>query len=391
MTGTETPRDLVLAGDRPGQFTPASGAAADGTVKFVKDLISVGEYTHPQDGWRLEVTRDRMDAWVASFRRMREDGIDVEVVVDHSFSARDEMGCVTDIWRVGDTLYGLHEMRGEGVPLARKCRNVSIWLDGKYRSGNGKGYGEAIVHSSISQQPIAPGQKPFIEIAASATNPAGRRAAVLSKVAGDEELTMDKDTLKALREMAGDAELAEDKVLEAIGERLKKNGEDLAAASSRATAAEQELEKLKEKVTALESKGGEDKGDDKTPLQIAASRVDVDILDELADGAEAKLDALACGAKPAITPACRDALKKVLIGGKGGHHALMLSKRAAGTEQSIARQVIDALASNDPIALGEQTASQAKALSRHVPGEGDRADDKEIVAGLVAAAGGSDD
>jgi hypothetical protein len=135
---------------------------------FVKDLIWSGSYTHPTKGWTLDVTPERMDKWIEAFDAMRSNGVDIEVPVDHSLKAEDNKGYVRRLYREGDTLFGEMELRGDGVDIVRKNRNVSIFLEPDVKDGRGNVYGEAITHVALVQKPVIPGQGDFVPIAASA-------------------------------------------------------------------------------------------------------------------------------------------------------------------------------------------------------------------------------
>src|ERR1700744_3823857 len=66
---------------------------------FWADAIRAGRYVHPGGSFELAVEGLRLDTWAENFRRMRDAGIDVPVPVDHSTSARDNLGFVVDVKR----------------------------------------------------------------------------------------------------------------------------------------------------------------------------------------------------------------------------------------------------------------------------------------------------
>ena len=160
-------------------FAPLSAAAflaigpavvADNTPRrrFLKDMIHVGGYAHPDKKWTLDVAASRIDSWVAAFSKARSAGVDFEVTIDHGKGAKAVVGYLLDMFRDGDRLMGVHEFIGqENIDLASRCKNVSVEIDPDFADGKGNKYGEMIVKSSVVQQPIVPGQKPFIPIAAS--------------------------------------------------------------------------------------------------------------------------------------------------------------------------------------------------------------------------------
>jgi hypothetical protein len=130
--------------------------------RFIKDLIAVGDYAHPEKQWSLHVTPDRLDKWVQRFNAARANGIDFEVTLDHSPSARSVVGYLTSLFREGDRLMGVHEFIGEeAIEIAQRVKNVSVEIDPDFVDGKGNHYGEAIVKSSLVQQPVVPGQLAF--------------------------------------------------------------------------------------------------------------------------------------------------------------------------------------------------------------------------------------
>lgn len=126
------------------------------------DAIRVGRYVHPAGHFELSVDESRLDAWAANFRRMRDAGVDVPVPVDHSTSARDNLGFVIDAKRDGDRLCLLHQFIGDDA-IALAARNkVSLAIDPQFHDGHGTPYGDCIVHSSLTPIPVVPGQAGFV-------------------------------------------------------------------------------------------------------------------------------------------------------------------------------------------------------------------------------------
>lgn len=333
-----------------GDFQPQGDATTteDGTPtrRFLKDMLRVGVYTHPVFGWELDVTRERLDRFVAAFNRMQGNGIDVEVPVDHSFEAEDNRGYVTSMYRDGDTLYGVHEMRGEqAIALAGMNKNVSVWIEPDYTDGEANAYGEAIIHSSIVQQPVVPGQGEFVPLAASAAT-APPTVLVLSQK-GDDDMEL-QEFVNKLRELMGAGDdLTVENALSRIGERFEANAAKVAD--------------LGKQVTDLQAKVEQGKAASSAPT------MDPDLAETLGTTADRELAMLV--EKGNITPAVKKRLSAALVGEQGKRNVRALSVKGGG---SVANAVIDALRDNDPAKLGEHTGSQhGRALSRNVPdGEG---------------------
>jgi hypothetical protein len=133
---------------------------------FWADGIHTGRYVHPAGHFELLVDRQRLDTWADNFRRMREAGVDVPVPVDHSPSARDNLGYVIDVRRDGDTLRLLHQLIGDDAIKLAARNKVSLGIDRNFTDGRGTPFGDCVVHSSLTPIPVVPGQAGFVPLAA---------------------------------------------------------------------------------------------------------------------------------------------------------------------------------------------------------------------------------
>ena len=335
-----------------GEVQPISGLWTDENGvprrRYVKDMIRVGKYKHPRDGWELDVTVEKIDEWIEKFRQMKAAGVDVEIAKDHSMKADDVVGYVVDMYREGDTLYGVHEMRGsDAIDLAARVKNVSVLIDRDYVDGKGNKYGEVIVHSALVQQPVVPGQSDFKAIAASRSG--GEVQEVPMLLSGDFEMANSDEVLEKLRELAGLDEGDEQVVMSKLTEMIS----ELKTAKEAAEAKIKELESSNAELIAAS--------------KAANEQVDPDVLEERAETAEEKLQSLVEKAK--ITPAVAKKLQAALIGDSGARNAYALTRKASGMDVPLAKQILEALKENDPVELGEKTKAQSVALARQVPGE----------------------
>ena len=340
--------------------------------RFRKDLISTGTYRHPSGQWTLEVTPERMDRWAAAFGRMRDGGVDVEVVVDHRMDAEAVRGYLVEMIREGDTLYGVHELIGEeAIRLASTVKNVSILIEKDFRDGQGRSYGEAITHSSIVQQPLVPGQKGFVPIAASRGGEAAE-ILLLSRPA-----CLDEQTLAEVREMlGGDADVTAETALPLVRERLSTLTQRLEKLSVEKPGLVKQTEELTAQVEQLQAKLAEVDG---------RSAVDPESLEVLAEGVEARIDGLVDRGR--LAPAAAAMARTLLVGAPGERNVLMLSRRASRTSTAPARDVLGILEANTPAPVGEQTGPQAIALGRIVPDESASDHDPSVTKAMIASAG----
>ena len=341
------------------------GSANDdtNTQLFKKDMLKIGVYEHPVFGWTLDITEERLYRYVAAFNKMKENGVDVEVPVDHSDSATANLGYVVDMFVEPDedgvlTLYGMHEIRGEeAIGIVERNKNVSVLIDKDYKDGKSNSYGEAIVHSSVVQQPVLPGQGDFEAVNVAASKCVAGKIPVLTLSKLSRSNDMDEKTLEALKKLlgAGDEVTAEN-VLSRLEARFTENGEKLSGLGTEIVGLKGEIEKLK-----ANTAGKEDK----------KASLDPNLAEQMGSTADQQLDLLVEAGK--ITPAVKSKLSLALVGETGSRNSLALSIGAAG-ESSMLTKVVEALRENNIIELNEKTGVQV--LSRVIPG----VEDKEAVA-----------
>lgn len=320
---------------------------------FWADGIRTGTYVHPSRTFELRVDGARIDGWVRNFRRMRDNGIDVPVPVDHSASARDNLGYVLDVRREEDTLRLLHQLIGEDAIRLASRNKVSLGIDPAFKDGVGRFYGDCVVHSSLTPVPVVPGQEGFVPMADSFAN--GERAPVLlwmAKTPADPVTPL----LDDVRRLTGAAEeLAAENALPVLlswaqgaAARQVEMARSLADAERRASTAEGRVLELSRTTPAI-------------PAELLSSFADL-----YGRQAEALVQA------GHITPACRDRLLALLRpGGRACPQMmpLMLSRRTgdAGVEDRLIDALFAALEQNRALVAGERTGVQI--LSRAVPGD----------------------
>jgi len=346
------------------------------TQRFVKDLIQVGVYKHPVDKWELNVTPEKMDEWIAASQSMEANGVSANVVKDHSFRSDDALGSLSGLFRKANekgvmTLYGIHTMIGkDSIELAQKVGQVSIWLEPSFVDGKGRSYGEAIIHSSITPQPVVPDQQGFVPIAADT----GRRSMAAS--------------LKRLSTNTGDTKMNLEQWAKLLGLKL----EDLTA--------ENLFEKVGDHVKALSTTHEAEVATLKTSAETLTGRVaeleakaagikdvkpDPDALNMLAEGTEMKIDTLV--EKGHLTPKAASILKAGLVGSPEARNARALSRTANNGVTPYAEVVLNALAENKPVDLKQQTGAQV--LSRQLPGDdASAAADPAVIKNMVSGAAG---
>lgn len=332
------------------------------TRRFRKDAVKVGTYSHPTDGWTEKFGTDRMDRWCSAFKKMRDNGVDVEFFADHGTPGdrADKLrGYIEDMYRDNDDLMVVVNAIGEdGVKLCETCRNVSAEIE-PFADAKGNDYGEAVLAVVACEKPVVPGQRPFERIAASRIgSKPNRKIPILTLAADPPEETDMTPLLEAIGKLMGADDLTEDNAIE-----------KLEAFSASHNVQITEVKTLKGQLADLETTAGKGK----------MPEVDEDVLEDTAEAREAELDQLVTAGK--ITPAVRTKIAAALIGEPGKRRALGLSTRVAkhlGFTTPLAKQIIAALKENDPavlVKMHEKTGPQRLALTRE---DGDDTDDKWV-------------
>lgn len=167
---------------------------------------------------------------------------------------------------------------------------------------------------------------------------------------------MDPKTLTKIQAALGLDTLNESGIGDAITHYAKAMSTDLDKTSKALTVALGEVETLTAKAASRKTEN------DLVYRAEVPPTVDDDMLDMMVEGAEAKLESLVLSGR--IVPVVSKKLHAVLIGEPGKRNTYALSRTLSRTERSVVRQVLDALADNDPKTLHEQTSAQAHVLSR---------------------------
>lgn len=347
--------------------TAGSRKFSDGDVNtqvFKKDMLSVGVYEHPIFGWTMDITEERLHRFVAAFKQMRENGVDIEVPIDHSFSASDNLGYVIDMFIENNnegipTLFGMHEIRGaDAIGIVERNKNVSVIIDPGFKDGKGNSYGEAIVHSSVVQQPVFPGQGDFKAVGIAASRCVAGKIPVFTLSNITRSDIMDEKTLAKLKELLGAGDdVTADNVLSRLEQRFGEH-------KTKLSTLETENVELKGKIEKFEADG----------KKKAASKVEIDpnLAEQMGATAEQQLSLLVDAGK--ITPSVKEKLCSALIGTPGNRNLMALSI-GQKSQPSMLSKVVDALKENDVVKLNEVTGLQV--LSRNIPGETDEKVDAE--------------
>lgn len=321
--------------------TPSrSGYLPDGKPfrRYVKDILKVGSYRHPVDGWRWQVTPEKLRELADKYQSMADAGLDVEITRDHSPKADDILGYVVGMFVMNDQLFAEMEFRGEeSIGLATRVRNVSIEVDPDLKDGEGKKWGEAITAVSLVKAPVYSGQGEFI--AASR----GRVPVLKFSTKGTNEM----DLLKVISEALGIDDLSEDNA----EEKIKDLGRSRKTADEKLAALETKVAEL----TAALEEARKSKGDGKPK---GLSREMQEVLDERRETLAESLSDLE-GKTLVLSKESITEIRDLILGGSGeGRNVAMLSRAADGPAP--AKRFVDLIRKNatDPVRPGTKTFSR---------------------------------
>jgi hypothetical protein len=122
----EMSKRILYALPMRSEEAPAQVGGQEGPPRFEKELIREGRWVHPTKKFTFRVTRERMRAWVAAFRRMREAGLQVPVPFGHSCDPRDNAGFLDDVRLEGNRLIGLLAVPPIFAKLAGKTGEAGV-------------------------------------------------------------------------------------------------------------------------------------------------------------------------------------------------------------------------------------------------------------------------
>lgn len=274
---------------------------------YWKDAILVGSYVHPARRFSLDITRDRLDGYIDTFRRMQSNGVGVPILMDHTTSAAATLGWIVDLKREGDRLMELHQFLGTDARDIGLRNKVSLGIDPDFIDGKGNHYGEAIVHSAVTPVPVVPDQGDFEPVLMLSLN-----------AGGDGIVEPDSPSLAVSR----------------VQPLAASRGQDVASVKPQAVDSHMALNHL--------------------------------ALTALVDAAAVKRDSAV--ARGAIDPAVAEELFALLVRDAHGQvRTITLSRGSDEDATPLALAIFEVLGRNRPAPLGEVTALQA--LSRQSPGD----------------------
>jgi hypothetical protein len=319
--------------------------------RFLKELIKAGHYVKESDGLEFDVTPATLEHWAATFARMRANGVNVPVPNGHTDDGAANRGWVRHLFRAGDSLYGVVDLVGEGIPMAA-TNDVSIYAVPEFTDGHGNRYQWPILHVALCTDPVVPGLSGFLPIAAALDSPPANAPVFQMQTLAGASMSTDD---------AGGQVSAADQISQGFNQAVLQvlQNDDLDLKTK--------LARIKEILTAQEkalSTFGEDESSPPAaaavPNELAGMSpvVAARLAPIVARNRRHELGDLVRDGH--LTRAAADGLERLFV--PSGEKALQLS-----IDQSVQVQfdgVVAALRKNRAIAIGERTGSQVVALAR---------------------------
>lgn len=357
-----------------------------------KDVIEVGNYTHPITKQRFGVTEKRIDHWAKNVNDMNAAGLEIPTPIDHAetqlarakhndpyVSAADNLGFVVGARRVGNRLRLTHQVIGEDALVKAMRNRASIYVLPEYVDERGRKWDDCIVHSAYTPMPVVSGMGAFLPIAASRDG--GEGAAPVFTVAresqqqaGESIMALSDKQMEQIRQhvvansgvsVEEAAAMDEDALIEELF-KIAFPGEDLTDANVTTAAADVGVQPVGLSRAALAAKYVELK----EKLALSRQSGDVKLDDELAADrladCDEQIDALVKAGK--IKPTQATTAKAFLRSGDKPNK-LMLARTESG--KMPARLLIDMLGETEPVRQpGEKTGAQDRKLALARDGAG---------------------
>ena len=327
--------------------------------RFRKELIRTGSY-RTADDTRFTVDGDALDNWVAEFSRMKSVGVKVPVPCRHTTDPEANRGWVIDMFREGDSLVGVIDLVGEDAIKMAGRSDVSLYSPAHLDDGKGNKYSWPITHVALCTDPVIPGLTGFVPLAASL----GKSPVNVPVFTAYKEPAMPLKLDKLQKALGIEEPLTDANAEKAIIASFSGVTDKVASLMGQVKTLKADLEKAKKATT----------GPPK-PKEVDRELLRLSLKDRTRE-----LDALVAGGR--ITPAVRKKLHALLVGKDNEALSLSLSSGTGAFHEGI----IEALAENDPVALGERTGGQTLSLSGG-PGKNNEPLDPAIKEEMAAMAG----
>lgn len=140
-----------------------------GMDKYIKDVLHVGRWVHPDTGQEVDITQERLQKLAVNTEKYRQN-VDKQILPfpdGHSDKAYDNMGDWPQFMLLGDRLWGVLEPKGDDVLekiRTKKIRSVSPRINFNVKDSHGNFYDEVITHVCATPYPVTDGQFDFVKL-----------------------------------------------------------------------------------------------------------------------------------------------------------------------------------------------------------------------------------
>lgn len=222
-------QDYILASPNADAFEKVTGSPRT----YRKEVVYLGNFIKrdPKSGsvqFELPVDETLLDHWVATFKKMQAEGIDVPVPLEHTADPEKNRGKVIKLTkeqnphREGPSLYAYIQFRDAESEKMAASSQVSLYSPPEFVSGKDTKYVRPIRHVALTDYPLIPGLANFEKavVASLVSNSeedemtvrelASRLGVDISASASDEEIVQTFETWSAEMEEEGTTTESED-------------------------------------------------------------------------------------------------------------------------------------------------------------------------------------
>lgn len=346
------PLAVIFRIDNASRFQASSSPImVEGTPRqhFRKEIIPVGEFYKDSEDRGFNVTKDVIEHWRDTFRRMVDNGVEVTLPSTHGGVGDPDKnrGYARDMFiaenkQGGQSLFMDAEMIGQDAIDAAARSDVSINVEDKLIDCKKNEYELPITHVALCTDPVVTGMEGFVPIAASRKR---KNAMDFKKLAKELGITGDLTDANA-----------NELILSAFKAQAKPVDEIKTVLSLSADVKPGDLAKtIGDKFKGLRDQLAKAKPSDEAPPSTEVMRLS-------RENQEMKMDAMV--AESIITPATKASFVDLFL--EDEPLSLSLSSKATGPTLS---QVLKIVGDNDPVELSKHR-SKAQVASLENPNNG---------------------
>lgn len=141
---------------------------SQGSGKFAKDVLRVGDWHHPATGQAVKITRERLEKLTDASNRFVKNGNKIPFPDGHSWKTQDNMGFWPGPFLIqGSELFAVVEPKS--AKAIEKIQDgsldsVSVVMEGPYTDTEGNQYDEVVTQICGTNYPVVTKQKGFIKL-----------------------------------------------------------------------------------------------------------------------------------------------------------------------------------------------------------------------------------